>query len=159
MFTGNLYTKIVSGILPKFATNLKEEGLISNYDRNPFKIRLHEDFPPFEIRPDLVLSVSNGKRVLVEVVNPKDPKRFFGELIYPHILGSKKQIACALFFILPHDNTFKGIHKERMDLGRVIREFIKMTITHVMASWAPNETVNYDNLKSFLQDMVNLGVI
>lgn len=72
----SMHQDIVEATLPRFAKNLKREGIISDYNRKSFRlegvtlIRKHT----FKIRPDLLLILPDRKRFLVEIVNPKDPK-------------------------------------------------------------------------------------
>jgi len=93
----NLHDKIVGTILPNFAEKLKQEAVICSYDRKPFRISLFEDRPPIKIVPDLVIHLPDGKKVLVEIANPRDPKRFLGEMVYPRILPGL--CMCMLIYI------------------------------------------------------------
>src|SRR4030066_561744 len=95
-----LHGTIVYEILPRLAEKLKQEGLISHYDRTQENIEILKDFPKIRINPDLILHTSNGKKILVEVANPKDPKRFIGEVIYPKMLLYRKKIMADLIFVL-----------------------------------------------------------
>jgi len=80
------HSEIVTKVLPSLAEKLRGEGVISSYDRRPFMIQLFDDKPAFRINPDLVLYMPDERKVLIEVANPRDPKRFIGELLYPQIL-------------------------------------------------------------------------
>jgi len=80
------HSEIVTKVLPSLAEKLRGEGVISSYDRRPFRIQLFDDTPAFRINPDLVLYMPDERKVLIEVANPRDPKRFIGELLYPQIL-------------------------------------------------------------------------
>jgi len=71
---------------------LEKEGIISSHNRRPFKIPLVKGWPPIKIIPNLVVHLPNGEKVLVEIANPRDPKRFLGEIVYPHLLRHHKKI-------------------------------------------------------------------
>jgi len=94
------HDEIVKEILPRLAEKLKQEGRISSYGRQQEVFTISEDLSEIRINPDLVLHLSSGKKVLVEVANAKDPKRFIGEIIYSKILIHKERITAALVFIL-----------------------------------------------------------
>jgi len=150
----NLHEKIVRKILPSFAEKLKKEAVISSYDRNPFTISLLKDRPPIKIIPDLVVHLPDGKKVLVEIANPRDPKRFLGEIVYPNFLGYYKRIAKVIIFVL-HDQKQQKIHDRGFDQKTVLTQiFGKLTPT-VMASWTPDETMAYHNLRYILTRFVN----
>jgi hypothetical protein len=95
-----MHDEIVKIILPRLAKKLKSDGMISDYGRKQEAIRVIKDFREIKVNPDLVLDLSNGKRILVEVANLREPKRFIGELMYPAILLSHKRIVAALVFVL-----------------------------------------------------------
>lgn len=150
----NLHEKIVRKILPSFAEKLKKEGVISSYNRTPFTISLLKDRPPIKIIPDLVIHLSDGKKVLVEIANPRDPKRFLGEIVYPHFLGYYKRIAKVIIFVL-HDRKQQKIHDRGFDQKIMLTQiFGKLTHT-IMASWTPDETTAYHNLRYILRRFVN----
>lgn len=104
-----LHSKIVREILPRLAERLKGEGVISSYDRKPFIVRLLDHMPPFRIAPDLVLHVYDKGKVLIEIANPRDPKRFVGELVYPLVLGHFNEIVAAIIFVLQQSSTERGM--------------------------------------------------
>jgi hypothetical protein len=145
----NLHEKIVGTILPKFAEELRKEAVICSSDRKPFAIPFFEDRPPIKIVPDLVVHLVDGKDVLVEVANPRDPKRFLGEIVYPQILGYYKKISTVIFFVL-HDRKRQKIH-DRGFYQKMVLSKIFGRLTHtIMISWALDETVNYHNLRYIL---------
>ena len=84
--------------------------MISGYDRQQFVIPqlgpsiaapLGENgWPLLRILPDLILYAPHKKKVLVEVVNPKDAKRCIGEIVYLLILGYYLMIDAAVIFAL-----------------------------------------------------------
>jgi len=100
----NHHYKMVKQILPQTAEKLEGEGVISAWDsKAQFRIQIGS-LDPIIIKPDLVVHLPDKKKerkVLVEVVNPIKPKRFVGELIYPHFLGYFKEIEAAIFLVLP----------------------------------------------------------
>ena len=140
--------KIVGEILPRFAEKLKKESVISAYDRHPFKIPFVESWPSIKIIPDLVIHLPNGEKVLVEIANPKDPKRFVGEIVYPQILGYYKEIVAAIVFVL-HPQKRK-VHTRSMIQRMALAQFLRKQIPSVVASWPANEDVAYRNLKLLL---------
>lgn len=87
------------------AERLKKEGVISDYNWKQFKIPSTEvidlNYPTLRINPDLVLYVPEKGKILVEVANPRDAKRFIGEVIYPYILVHFERVAGAIVFALP----------------------------------------------------------
>ena len=97
-----LHGKIVYEILPKVAERLKKEGVISSYDRKQFSIPLVKGSVPITINPDLVVYLPDNRKVVVEITNPRKPKRFIGELVYPHFLGYLKRIEAAIVFVLQY---------------------------------------------------------
>lgn len=144
------HSKIVREILPRFAEKLKREAIISAYDRHPFTISLLEDRPPIRIIPDLVIHLADGRKVLVEIANPRDPKRFLGEMLYPHILGYYKEITDVIIFVL-HDREHQKLHDRGFDQKTILTQiFGKLTHT-VMASFPLDETTAYHNLKYILK--------
>lgn len=149
--------KIVREILPSFAEKLKKEAVISAYDRHPFTISLFEDRPPIKIIPDLVIHLPNGEKVLVEIANPRDPKRFLGEILYPHLLGYHKKITKVIIYVLRDPE-----HQRKHD-----RAFCQIMLTEIfgkqvgchMASWCPDEKIAYHNLKCILKRFLNGQII
>ena len=150
----NLHEKIVGTILPDLAEKLKKEAVICSYDRKPFAISLFKDRPPVKIVPDLVIHLPDGRKVLVEIANPRDPKRFLGEMVYPHFLGYYKRISNVIIFVL-HDRKQQKIHDRGFDQKTMLSQiFGKLTPT-IIASWTPDETIAYNNLKYILTHFVN----
>lgn len=149
----SLHDKIVREILPNFAERLKKESVISAYDRHPFKIPLVENRPPIRIIPDLVMYLPNGEKVLVEIANPRESKRFVGEIVYPYILGYYKKIAKAIIFVL-HDREHQKIHDRAFALKTMLNEIFGGASTF-MASWPPDEITAYHNLKIRLKRFLN----
>jgi hypothetical protein len=149
----SLHQEIVEETLPRFAEHLQQEDVISGYNRKSFKIKSKESFPPFVIKPDLVLVLADKKRFLVEVVNPRDPKRLMGELACVQLLGFHNLIDAALVFLLPlgpeHVNApAKGVRL--FQGGQIINDVIGSKVPSVIVSWSTREDFNYHNLKQFI---------
>ncbi len=138
--------KIVKEILPSFAEKLKEEAVISAYDHHPFKIPLVEGWPPITIVPDLVFHLPNGEKVLVEIVNPRDPKRFLGEIVYPHLLRHHKKIAKAIIFVI-HDLEQQEIHDRGFGQIMLLNLVLEKLAVGTIASWPWDNETAYHNLK------------
>lgn len=146
--------KIVREILPSFAEKLKKEAVISSYDHHPFTISLVEDRPPIKIIPDLVIHLPNKEKVLVEIANPRDPKRFLGEIVYPHLLGYHKKIAKVIIFVL-HDREHQKIHDRGFDQKTMLTQIFGRLTHTIMASWPRDEKTAYHNLKYILKRFIN----
>ena len=145
-----MHVHVVGKILPDFAERLKVEKVVSDYNRRPFMIRLFEEFPAIRILPDLVLVMPDGERVLVEVANPRDPKRFIGELVYPRLLSHCQLISAAVFFILsPSKQT--QVDKRVLSQSWVAADIIKAKTVFIAYPWVESEDINFNNLKSFLK--------
>jgi hypothetical protein len=145
----DLHRQIVSKVLPHFAERLKSEGVISDSNRRPFIIRLSEDWPPVKIVPDLVLCLPDKKKVLVEVANPKDPKRFMGEIVYSHLLGYYKEISAATIFVL-HPNKYEKTHSRGVIQKLTSSQILKKQMPSIVVSWSKNQDVVYKNLRLML---------
>lgn len=160
----SMHQSIVEKTLPRYAENLKSEGVISDYTRKCFRVKgvtlltKHE----FIIKPDLLLILPDAKRFLVEIVNPKDPKRLMGEIACVQFLGSQKLIDAALVFLLPLGPEHpvapnKGV---RISLASTISMgattgVIASKIPSMVTSWSSGtseEECNYGNLKSWIMD-------
>jgi hypothetical protein len=147
---GNMHGEIVSKIIPRFAERLKKEQVISDYGRQHFEIRVFNAWCPVKIRPDLILFMSNSERILVEVANPRDPKRFIGELVYPRLLGCCEQISAVFIFILCPTKRSQ-VHKRVLLQSWMLADTLKTKIPCVTFSWTESEEVNYKNLQFFLK--------
>jgi len=141
---GDLHGKIVDRVLPRFAEKLKREGIISNYDRKFFMIRLVKGWPVVRIDPDLVLYLYDKKKVLVEIANPKDPKRFIGEMVYAQLLGYFKQIAAVIIFVL---HPVKGAQPPIRSTvqSMILHLILKKQIPSIVIGWSEDHA--YWNLK------------
>jgi uncharacterized protein YlzI (FlbEa/FlbD family) len=152
-----LHGRIVYEILPRLAERLKREGLISDYDRKQEKTEISNDFPEIRMNPDLILHTSNGKKILVEVANPKDPKRFIGELVYPKMLLWRKKITAAIVFVLnpQEQETPKRTEPHMRSLSQIImlNEFLNLPKGSIRVTW-PGEDAAYDWLKAFCSKKV-----
>jgi len=146
----SLHGKIVREILPRFAEKLKNEKVISAYDCHPFTFSVVKGEPPIKIIPDLVIHLPNSEKVLIEIANPRDPKRFLGEMVCPQFLFYHKKIAKGIIFVL-HDIEHQDIHdrgfNQNMMLGQIFRERKSV----IMASWPRDDTTAYHNLKYILE--------
>lgn len=144
----SLHHKTVYKIFPEFAKKLKEEGMISKWDRDQFKIKLVKDWEPIRVNPDLTLHVPNRGKVVVEIVNPsRDPKRFIGELVYPHILGNLGKIQAAMFWVLRF-KTRKSTRAitQQLSLGRFFKKTIPDIVLYLRASDLEKIDSNYDEI-------------
>lgn len=94
MSNKSVHDSIVEKTLPRFAENLKREGVISDYTREVLRVKgvaLPKE-RKFTIKPDLLMILPDAKRFLVEIVNPKDPKRLMGELFVFNFLDLKDSL-------------------------------------------------------------------
>lgn len=146
----NLHDKIVDEVLPLFAEKLKQEGVISEYNRRPFRIPLFQNESPYEIRPDLVLVLPNGQTIVTEITNPKDRKRFIGEIAYTQVLWNLQKIAAAVLFVLK----YAGANKRMFEAPIISKTIGTMPNRRMLFTWSSEEDVNYHNLKTFLQNML-----
>jgi uncharacterized protein YlzI (FlbEa/FlbD family) len=152
-----LHGIIVYKILPWLAEKLKREGLISDYDRKQEKIKISKDFPEIWMNPDLILHMSNGKKILVEVANPEDPKRFIGELVYPKMLLWRKKITAAMVFVLkPQEQETpkkRDLHTRSLAQIHMLYESLNMPKGSKIVTW-PGEDAAYGWLKAFCSKRV-----
>lgn len=149
----DLHNKIVDKILPQCAERLRKQGVISAYDREYFKIQPVKEWARVEIRPDLVLHLPDKRKVLIEIANPEKPKRFIGELVYPHILGHHDEIGAAILFILQRYPEEDQVHErgfvERALLDQIIKHKIRI-IGISLYDHEPGDVI-YKTLKHFLE--------
>jgi hypothetical protein len=160
----SLHYKIVYEILPRIAKNLKEGGLISDYDRKQEKVKIFKDSDPFRMNPDLILHMSDGKKILIEVASQKDPKRFIGELIYPKIILWRKNITAALIFVLQPKRKIPKGKKRQLGIVRslsqihILYEFLQMPKGSKIVSWS-NEDAAYRAMKDFAERFCRRDII
>jgi hypothetical protein len=152
----SLHYTIVYEILPRLAKKLKEEGLISDYDRKQQKVKMFKDSDPLRMNPDLILYTSNGKRILIEVANQKDPKRFIGELIYPKIILWRKNITAALIFVLqPKERETPKRRKlgvvRSLSQIHILYEFLHMPKGSKIVTWPDEDATAYRAMKDFAE--------
>lgn len=145
----NLHDKIVKEVLPRFVERLKAEGIDFTDDRKSFTIYTAEDLPPITIYPDLILHMGGGQKILIEVANPKDPKRFMGELVFPHILGYCKKIDAAIIFVLHFAKKQRSQIRSMVQVVQLY-QFLESQTRVMTMSWAEEEEINYHNLKTAL---------
>lgn len=145
------HEKIVSEILPRFAGKSKDEGVISSYHKHSFQLLTPTsgDWPSITINPDLVIVMPDGENILVEVASPRDPKRFLGEIVYPHILAAQNQIDRAIVF-LSHGKLSE--HKTTIGFmqGSILHSILRSKLPVFIISWSKTENASYRNLKTFL---------
>lgn len=122
---------------------LKQEGIILDHDNKQIKIK---NLPEIRINPDRILHLSNGKDILVEVVNPEKPKRFIGELIYAKMLIHYKKIVAAMFFVLNPEE--QGAHKRSLSQIHAL-SFLRLPKGSRTVTW-PGEDGAYESLKHFV---------
>lgn len=152
----SLHYTIVYEILPRLAKKLKQDGLISDYDRKQEKIVMFSDSSPIRMNPDLILHTSNGKKILVEVASQKDPKRFIGELIYPKIILWRKNITAALIFVLqPKERETPKRRKlgvvRSLSQIHILHEFLGMPKGSMIVTWPGEDVVAYETMKRFVK--------
>jgi hypothetical protein len=140
----DLHKKIVCDILPRLAEKLKQEGIILGHDKKQIEI---EDLLGIRINPDRILHLSNGKNILVEVVNPQNPKRFIGELMYAKIRIHYKKIIAATFFVLyPEEH---GTHRRSLSQIQPL-SFLRLPKGSRIITW-PGEDSAYRALRDFVE--------
>lgn len=88
-----------------------------------------EGWETVRVNPDLVFYVPDRGKVVVEIVNPEKPKRFIGEIVYPHILGSLGLIGGAIFFVLPSPRTRKSERAMAQEMS--LHRFLKKTVPDI----------------------------
>lgn len=155
----NLHERIVEDVLPRFAQELQKEGVISSFNRKTFSIKLKQplqnsSFPyAFAVIPDLLLILPDKKRFLVEIVNPRDPKRLMGELASVQFLGFHDLIDAAMVFLLPRGPESvsapdKGV---RLFQGcQFIDHLFKHKVPTWIVSWSTDNDHSLSNLKSWI---------
>lgn len=154
------HNRIVEEVLPKYAHQLQKEGVISSYTRKNLKIKTQEIFsrcslPPFVIKPDLLLILPDNKKLLVEVVNPEEPKRFIGELVYAKILIHFQRITAALFFVLYPEK--QGRHERSLSQIHAL-SFLRLPKGSRTVTWPSEEGNVYRTLKDFVERFTVLQV-
>jgi hypothetical protein len=146
----DIHTKIVRTTLPKFAERLREKHTISDYNRKPFAIQVLKEWRRVKIVPDLMLIMPSGDRILVEVANPRDPKRFIGELVYPRLLGYCRVISAVFMFVLyPAKKT--GVQARVTQQSWMLADAFASKVPYLASPWTKSEEANYLNLESFIK--------
>lgn len=154
----NLHDRIVEDILPSFAQELQKEGVISSFNRETFRIEmeqlfLNSSFPAFVIIPDLLLILPDKKRFLVEIVNPRDPKRLMGELASVQFLGFHNLIDAAMVFLLPRGPESVSAPDKGVRLfqgGQFINQLFQHKVPTWIVSWSTKDDYSLSNLKSWI---------
>jgi hypothetical protein len=149
-----LHETIVAKTLPRFAERLKKESLVSDYNRDSLhvKIKHFNETHMFNVKPDLVLVLPDKAKFLIEIVNPRDPKRLLGEIVYLQILGSRRLIDAGIIFLLPlgpeHSTApMKGLRLSFTSIATGMEQIISTKIPCDVASWSTTEENNYANLR------------
>lgn len=143
----NLHYIIEHDVLPRIARRLKKEGLILSYDKEQFNVAsFDEEVKSMTITPDLVLHCPNGDKILVEVANPRDPKRFLGEMVYPAILKHNDQIRASLVFVIGDIGKHGRILTERNILSKMLGSYSSRLV-----SYPHNEDSVYRSLENLLE--------
>jgi len=122
--------------------------MISDYGRKQEVIRIIKDFREIKVNPDLVLGLPNGKRILVEVANLRDPKRFIGEYIYPGLLMHYKRIVAALVFVLSQDK--QEISQRSLSQTIALYQFLSMPRGLRTIGWSSEDNA-YRVMKDFVE--------
>ncbi len=150
----SLHETIVAKTLPRFVERLKKERLVSDYNRDSFHVEIKHfnETHMFNIKPDLVLVLPDKAKFLIEVVNPRDPKRLLGEIVYLQILGSRRLIDNGIIFLLPlgseHPTApMKGLRLSFTSLATGLEQIVSTKIPCDIASWSTTEENNYVNLR------------
>lgn len=142
----SLHDIIENDILPRIAERLKKEGLISNYDKKEFNIpSFDKEVRSVTIKPDGVFYCLNGDKILVEVANPKDPKRFVGEIVYPAILKKHGQIRASLVFVIGDIKK----HSRSLTLRYTLSQMLAKDSSRFI-SYPNTENSVYISLKDFI---------
>ena len=145
MVNRDLHGKIVKEILPRFAEKLKNDKLIIGYDCHPFSFSLIKGQPPITVLPDLVVYLPNNEKALIEIANPRDPKRFLGEIVYPQFLFYHKKISKCIIFVL-HSVEQQKVHDRGFDQNMMLHQIFREQGPVILQSWS-NEDTAYHNLK------------
>jgi hypothetical protein len=149
--------KQVEEVLPRFAKRLQQEGLIIDYNRNPFRISINKDFPSLPIKPDAVFIIPGNRKILVEVTNPKDPKRFLGEFCYTQILPRfQKDIVASIILTLPTSKASIKLHQKRHLLLGPTVQVIESPKCFWALGWHGNDEEKYHNQRATLRNILRL---
>jgi hypothetical protein len=151
----NVHYKTVYEILPEFAEKLKQEGVISDWDRKQFKIELVKAWEPIRVNPDLVLHVPDRGKVVVEIVNPSKTKRFIGELVYPHILGNLRKIKAVVFLVL-HSKGRRSTRAitQQISLDRFLKKTIPDNVSYLRVSDLEKIDRNRDQIYRVFRNII-----
>jgi hypothetical protein len=153
----SLHRSIVEEILPRIAQRLKEETVISSYDHVPIKISIKEplSIKSINVVPDLMIHLPDERRILIEVANPRDPKRFLGEILYPQILGYYRKIDKVIVFVLRKNQKSQQVHDRGFQQKWIVSEVFGRKTHTIMMTWS-NESDACHNLrltiKGFLKE-------
>ncbi len=140
------HNHIVKKVLPRIAEKLKEEGIISSHDTEQIDFPLFENNKSLVIRPDRVLHLPNGDKVLVEVANQREPKRFVGEIVYPAILKKMNKIKASLVFVIGNRKSSGRSVKFRSMVSELVGKYSSCFVTY-----PDSEDAAYDWIKHFIK--------
>ena len=84
-----------------------------------------------------------------------EPKRFMGELVYPHILGSLGLIGGAIFFVLPSPGSRKSERAMVQEMS--LHRFFKKTVPHIAIYLDGNLKEEYRIFKLSIIDYQQMG--
>lgn len=151
------HNMIVYEVLHHFAEKLKDEGVIASFSHPRFKLWLIESMPMQEIRPDGVFILPNGKKVLIEVVNPKDPRRFIGEITSSLLLQDLyKEHIMLLAFALVREKADIELGQKRTVLLNCLLQKMNAPRSFWMSEWISDEEKMLEQLRSRLRLIYNL---
>jgi hypothetical protein len=146
----DLHAQIVGKTLLEFAERLREEHIISDYNHKSCAIQVFKEWQRVKIIPDIMLIMPSGDRILVEVANPRDPKRFIGELLYPRLLGYCGLISAVVMFMLDPVKQ-AGVQERVTQQSWMLADVFESKVPYVALPWAKSEEINYLNLESFIK--------
>ncbi len=141
----NLHEFIEKYVFPRIAKRLKKEGFISSYDKKDFEIPSFYKEAAIEITPDLVLHHLNGDKILVEVANLEDPKRFIGEVVYPASLKKDRQIRASLVFVIGNIKRHSRSLTQRHIMSEMLGGYSSLFV-----SYPNNEDAAYNWVRNFI---------
>jgi hypothetical protein len=147
---------LVEETLPRFAEDLRREGVIVRSHRRRFNIDSFKCFAPFTIKPDLVVVLADERQFLVEIVPQRDIKRFLGELTCIQFLGRQRTVDAAIIFLLPKDRASKvpamGV---RLLPSRKVSAVLPQKTPSMVFLWSTREDFTYNNLKTAIKVLRN----
>lgn len=150
------HDELVEEVLPGMAEDLQREGMISAFTRHPsFKIPIgtisNQKFA-MPIHSDGQFTLPDGTKIVVEVVNPIDPKRLLGEYFYAAILRDyHPEVAGTLMLIMVSSGKHENRYAQRQLLFGKFSGFLSSRPRIYAAGWMGNYEERYRTLKQTLQ--------